>query len=142
MIRILKTFRARLALILGIAALFGSACSPHEFKDPTSATTEVLYTKPAASQGAAPPVPTTNLTRPTLTPGASTQSAQPERQQPLAPEAESVRVGRRDTVELLSGDRIEGVVTLMTPTTVVIETGGQAITFERAKIRSIHVAPR
>jgi len=132
------------AVILGIAVLSGSACSPHEFKDPTSATTEVLYVKPAPSQGAPAAVPMTDVTRSTLAPGAAPRSAQPERlqPQPLAPESDSVRVGRRDTLELVSGDRIEGVVTLMTPTTVIIETGGQATTFERAKIKSIYVAPR
>jgi len=43
-----------------------------------------------------------------------------------------------DTLELMSGERLEGRVKEMTATSVGIEVGGQQIRIERAKVRAIY----
>jgi hypothetical protein len=125
--------------------LLGAGCSPHEFKDPTSATTEVLYTKPATLKPPADP-PNTAVPGPIL--GTPSTSGPPQPATTLAPSKlpgateESTRSARRDVLELVTGDRVEGAITQLTPTVVVIETGGQSITFGRDRVRSIQFAPR
>ena len=130
-----------------LAALLATACSPHEFKDPTSATTEVLYVKPASLPAPAGSVPAT----PTApSPGMNTGEPQQVPQQPRATSGaekrgtgdEPAQSARSDVLELVTGHRVEGVVKQLSPTVVVIETGGQTITFERGKVKSIHLAPR
>ena len=46
---------------------------------------------------------------------------------------------RADTVELKTGEKIEGKVKRTTETAVVIQVGGQPITFGMDKVRSIHI---
>jgi len=43
-----------------------------------------------------------------------------------------------DVVELKTGQRVEGTFKLATPAGVVIEVGGQTITFEPEKVRAIY----
>lgn len=108
---------------LTIAAT-SSACSPHEFSDPTGATKHVLYERQPG--GLAP---------------AETKPARTEQ----SPEAKTAVPARNttDVVELLSGHRIEGAVRQTDNTGIVIEVGGQTITFERDKVRAVYfgVAP-
>jgi hypothetical protein len=136
-------------LASGVVALLGAACSPHEFKDPTSATTELLYVKPVLPTATNPlsAAPAGPSSKPPSA-GATKGDSEPPQQMAPAPEKdragadESTRPVRSDVLELVTGHRVEGTITQLTPTVVVIETGGQAITFERAKVKSIQLAPR
>jgi hypothetical protein len=97
-----------------VGVLLGAGCSPHEFKDPTSATTEVLYTKPATLKPPADP-PNTAVPGPIL--GTPSTSGPPQPATTLAPSKlpgateESTRSARRDVLELVTGDRVEGAIT-------------------------------
>ena len=103
-------------LLLGALTIaITSACSPHEFNDPTAATKRVLYERPA---------------------GAPPQEVRPEAPAPGT-------AGSVDVVELVTGHRIEGTVRQAGVDGVVIEVGGQAIRFEKDRVRAVRfgVAP-
>jgi len=46
-----------------------------------------------------------------------------------------------DVVELKTGQRVEGTFKQATPSGIVIEVGGQIITFEQEKVRAIYFGP-
>ncbi len=46
-----------------------------------------------------------------------------------------------DVIELKTGQRVEGTFKQATPAGVVIEVGGQPITFEQEKVRAIYFGP-
>ncbi len=48
----------------------------------------------------------------------------------------SARASWADVVELTTGQRVEGAVKRVTSTAVLIEVGGQTISFEREKVRA------
>jgi hypothetical protein len=47
-------------------------------------------------------------------------------------------VVRADVIELKTGQRVEGTLTQTTSVSVVVEVGGQTITFDREKVRAIY----
>lgn len=51
----------------------------------------------------------------------------------------AVAPSRADVVELKTGQRVEGTFKQATPAGVVIEVGGQIITFEQEKVRAIYL---
>lgn len=94
------------------------ACSPHEFNDPTRATSKILFQQ---------------------TPGAPAPSPQP----PAPPTAPATtRPASRDVVELTTGERIEGTVVQTTATELVIEVGGTEVRFSRDRVKAVFYGRR
>src|SRR5258706_8843389 len=98
------------AIMSCVGVLLGAGCSPHEFKDPTGATTQVLYMKPAPLQAPADPsntgVPGPILGTPN-TPGSQLPATTLAPVKPPGALEESTRSARRDVLELVTGDRVE-----------------------------------
>ncbi len=113
--------RASALLMAAIIALAG--CTKYERMDPTGATKQILYEKP----------PTASVA-PTAAPAVTPQGAAP------APSRGAAAGPGLDTVELVSGERLQGKVREVGPTSVTVELAGQRISIERAKIRTIQFA--
>ena len=115
--------RARSARLVApsVVIICAAACSPHEFNDPTGATSKILFqqapgTPPPATQQpppGAPPPPPPPTTRPA-----------------------------RDVVELTTGERIEGTVVQTTASEVVIEVGGTEVRFGRDRVKAVFYGRR
>jgi hypothetical protein len=120
--------RARFGLLItpSVTVAVCLACSPHEFNDPTGATSKVLFQQ---TPGASAPVPT-----PT-----AIQAAPPT---PPAPPASATSTQSRDVVELTSGERIEGRVVQTTTSEVVIEVGGTEVRFGRDRVKAVFYGHR
>jgi hypothetical protein len=99
------------------------ACSPHEFNDPTGATSKILFQQTPGTPSAPPQqgVPPAAPSPPALAPATSST---------------------RDVVELTTGERIEGTVVQTTATELVIEVGGTTVTFARDRVKTVFYGRR
>jgi hypothetical protein len=109
--------------LLAVAVLGLIGCTKYERMDPTGATKQILYEKPPTGGTTPPIVPP--VAPSTLQPSISSQAT---------------AASGLDSVELVSGERLQGKVREVGPTNVIVELAGQRISIERAKIRTIQFA--
>ena len=118
--------RLRLLITPSLAAVC-LACSPHEFNDPTGATSKVLFQQ---TPGSPAPASTPTPTAPPASPPVPTAPG------PVAP------TRSRDVVELTTGERIEGTVVQTTASEVVIEVGGTEVRLARDRVNAVFYGRR
>ena len=123
----MRGVRLRLLIAPSLASIC-LACSPHEFNDPTGATSKILFQQqtPGSPAPASTPTPTAPQAPPPV---------------PIAP-GPAAPTRSRDVVELTTGERIEGTVVQTTASEVVIEVGGTEVRFARDRVKSVFYGRR